>query len=984
VIYGLTMNLWPAADGCVCRSRKGPFLFILLFLVTPLVATAQVTETLKDGVAVSVGDRRLEIRVCREDIIRVLFASPGGFFARSSLSVVADACPGPAFETRTRKGVVSVSTKRLTAQVVLATGAVSFLDPAGRLLLAEKKVGGKTISVAEVMGESTFHVRAEFEPSEGEGFYGLGAHQNGLMNYAGRDVDLYQLNTVDVVPFLTSSRGYGVLWDNTSQTRFGDLKTPVHVPKARLYDAQGGPGGLTGTYRQGDCQTGAVVGTRVDPQIAFGAPEDRPAVSALHSAPQVSHSEIHPKLVRGPVCVTWEGHIESEGAGDYDVMTYANDGLRVWIDGKLVIENWRQGWLAWWDEVRVRWGARERHQVRIEWRREEGEGTLRLKWKTPPRTPYTSLWSEVGDGIDYYFVYGPDLDDVVAGYRELTGRAPLVPRWALGLFQSRDLYRTAQDSLDALIEFRKRRIPIDTIVQDWQYWRPGQWGSHEFDPERFPDPTGWIREIHDRLKARLMISVWPKFYPETANFRAMQEKGFLYPETLKRPTRDWLNNVHTFYDAFNPEARKLFWKQMNEALFSKGVDAWWMDATEPEMINEGTPESLKATMNPTALGSGARMANAYALVNSQAVYEGQRSVDPDKRVFILTRSAFAGMQRYASASWSGDVSADWDSLRKQIPAGLNMAISGIPWWTSDVGGYTVPVRWSGPNPKAEDVEEWRELVTRWFQFATFCPLLRVHGKPPYREMWNFGGDEGHRAYTTQLAFDRLRYRMLPYTYSVAASVTHRHASVMRPLIMDFREEPAVRNIADQFLFGPSLLVNPVHTPRTTRRSVYLPRGGWYDFWTGVRLEGGRRIEAPAPFESMPLYVRAGSILPMGPELQYTDEKPADPVTLWVYSGADAAFDLYDDDGVTYGYERGASATIPMRFDEAKGELTIGERIGSYPGMPATREFRVVFVSGSAAVPHSETPAGARSIRYDGRAVVVSSRPSSASNSLDTR
>jgi alpha-D-xyloside xylohydrolase len=590
----------------------------------------------------------------------------------------------------------------------------------------------------------------------------------------------------------------------------------------------------------------------------------------------------------------------------------------------------------------------------------------------------------VGDGIDYYFVYGPDLDDVVAGYREVTGRAPLVPRWALGLWQSRERYKTAEESLATLAEFRRRGIPIDTIVQDWQYWRLDQWGSHEFDPARFPDPAGWIREIHDRHNARLMISVWPKFYTGTENFRAMKEKGFLYPETLKRPTKDWLGFVHTFYDAFNPEARKLYWQQMNERLFSKGVDAWWMDATEPELVGEGTPGALKATMHPTFLGSGARMANAYVLGNSRAVYEGQRRADPDKRVFMLTRSAFAGVQRYASAAWSGDISADWDTLKRQIPAGLNFSVSGVPWWTTDIGGFTVPKKWARPDPRPEDVEEWRELNTRWFQFAAFCPLLRSHGQFPNREMWFFG-DESHRAYKTQLFFDKLRYRMQPYTYSVAADVTRGHGSIMRPLVMDFRRDEDARDVADQFLFGPSLLVNPVTSPGALKRSVYLPRrqfddegggneAGWYDFWTGRRFGGGQRLEAAAPYESLPLYVKGGSILPMGPELQYTGEKPADPVTVWVYTGADAGFELYEDDGVSYGYEKGAFSTIPLHWDERKGALTIGDRTGSYPGMPQSREFRVVFVSTDAAVGHSAEPAGARLVKYDGSAVVVKARP----------
>ncbi|HSD65333.1 MAG TPA: TIM-barrel domain-containing protein, partial [Vicinamibacteria bacterium] len=821
-------------------------------LLVALASSARGQERLADGVALKVGEHRLEVRVCRDDVVRVVYATPGPFFSRKSLVTVDGACRPTPFEVRAVADAVTVATKRLAARIARSSGAVTFLDSEGRTLLQEKVGGGKALLPARVMGESTFHVQAEFEPGAGEALYGLGAHQNGLMSYAGRDVDMYQLNTVDVVPVLVSSRGYGLLWDNTSHTRFGDPREPVPLPASRLYDAEGRAGGLTGTYRQGDCDKGSVVATRVDARIGFGAPEDRPPVSAIHQAPQARNSDIHPGLGPGDVCVAWEGQVEGDAAGEYDLFTYSTNGLRIWLDGQRRVDAWRQSWIPWWDAVRVPVGAR-RHPIRIEWRKEDDDGTLRLKWKAPPRTPYTSLWSEVGDGVDYWFLYGPDLDAVVAGYREVTGRAPLMPRWALGLWQSRERYKTAQESLDTLAEFRRRGIPIDTIVQDWQYWRGDQWGSHGFDPERFPDPAGWIREIHDRYHARLMISVWPKFYATTANFRAMREKGFLYPETLKRPTTDWLGHVHSFYDAFNPEARKLFWRQMNDALFSKGVDAWWMDATEPELVGEGTPEALKAAMHPTALGSGARMANAYVLVGSQAVYEGQRSADPDKRVFILTRSAFAGAQRYASAAWSGDITSDWDTLRRQIPAGLNMALSGIPWWTTDIGGFAVPRKWARPDPRPQDVEEWRELVTRWFQFGTFCPLLRVHGQPPYREMWFFGADEKHRAYETQLAFDRLRYRMQPYAYTVAADVTRRHGSIMRPLVMDFRDDPAALDVADQFLFGPSLLVSPVTSPGATHRSVYLPRrhsddaggagAGWYDFWTGAHLEGGLRIDA---------------------------------------------------------------------------------------------------------------------------------------------
>ena len=955
------------------RSRSIRGAALLLLLGAAAAASAQDFERLADGVAVPIGDRRLELRICRDDIVRVVYAPPGGFFARKTLMTVADACRPTDFEVQAGPDALAVTTARLVARVALPGGAVSFLDRQGRTLLAEKQGGGKAMTAAQVMGESTFHVQAEFEPSPGEGLYGLGAHQNGWMSYAGRDVDLYQLNTVDIVPFLASSRGYGLLWDNTSHTKFGDTREPVHVPAASLYDAEGKPGGLTGTYRQGGCATGRVVATRKDGPIAFGAPEDRPAISAIHNAVQATSQAIHPKLGAGPVCVVWEGEMESGPAGEYDLATFSNNGVRLSLDGKVLLDTWRQGWLPWWDSFRLTLGEKERHRLRLEWRKEDGDTTLRLKWKTPPRTPYTSLWSEVGDGIDYYFVYGPQLDDVIAGYRELTGGAPLMPRWALGLWQSRERYKTQQESLDTLAEFRRRRIPIDTIVQDWLYWKDDQWGSQAFDEARFPDPAAWIKEIHERHHARLMISVWPKFYTTTENFRILKEKGFLYPETLKRPTTDWLNHVHTFYDAFQPQARELFWDLM-KGLFSKGVDAWWMDATEPELVGEGTPGALKAAMHPTALGSGARMANAYVLPASQAVYEGQRKTDPDKRVFLLTRSAFAGSQRYAAATWSGDVSSDWSSLARQIPAGLNMSLSGIPWWTTDIGGFSVPQKWSGPKPKAADVEEWRELVTRWFQFGTFCPLTRVHGQFPNREMWFFG-DESHRAYKTQLAFDRLRYRMLPYNYTLAADVTRRHRTILRPLVMDFGADPRTLDIADQYLYGPALLVSPVTRPGATQRPVYLPAGAdWYDFWTGTQLSGGQTIDAPAPFESIPLHVRAGSILPMGPELQYTGELPADPLTVWVYTGRDAAFELYEDDGVSYAYEKGVFATIPLRYDEASGTLTIGRRTGAYPGMPGTRTLRVVFVSKDRAVGHQPSPAGARELRYDGNEQTVSLRP----------
>jgi alpha-D-xyloside xylohydrolase len=627
--------------------------------------------------------------------------------------------------------------------------------------------------------------------------------------------------------------------------------------------------------------------------------------------------------------------------------------------------------------AKVRLQAKHRHKLRMEWTGDQYMDTVQLLWKPPAlasaSTPATtSLWSEVGDGIDYYFVYGPELDAVVAGYRRVTGPAPMIPRWALGLWQSRQRYETSKQSLDVVDGFRSRGIPFDNIVQDWFYWKEDSWGSHEFDPVRFPDPDKWVRDIHDR-HARVMISVWGKFYPGTKNFEAMRQAGFLYQRNLSEGLRDWVGDggyPYTWYDAFNPEAGKLFWSQMEKALFRKKVDAWWLDAPEPDVLPTPTLEGQRTHMNPTALGSGSRMLNAYSLVNSKTVYEGQRSAAPDQRVFILTRSAFAGQQRYGAAVWSGDITSTWTAMRAQIPAGLGLSVSGIPYWSMDIGGFSVPARFSADHPTAEDAEEWRELNARWFQFGTFVPLLRVHGEAPKREMWELGG-ESHLAYKTEVKFDRIRYRLLPYAYSLAGAVTHDGGTIMRPLVMDFRADAKARDVSDEFMFGPAFLVSPVTTYKARSRAVYLPAAaGWYDFWSGAAVAAGKTVDVAAPYDSMPVHVRAGAIVPMGPEIAYTDEKPADPITLWVYAGANGEFTLYDDDGLTYGYEKGAFARIPIRWNDAARTLTIGKREGDFKGMQKQRTFEVVVVSKARPVGFSFTPKVAQTVKYDGAAVDV--------------
>jgi len=948
----IAKSLMLLVAGAGCSGVRGPAQPVSVPVPTNL-------QRVPEGLVVSVGDAFLKIEVCADDVVRVAYAKDQAFFAHKSLAAQPKRCEGAPFEVTEAAGSATLATAKLRVRIDLASGKVAFFDPSGAPVLEEKN-GGRTLMAATVQGEDTQHVRQEWLPDPDEALYGLGENHLGLLNLKGYDLDLWQHNGTIVIPFLVSSRGWGILWDNTSFTRFGDLREFAPLSPERLFDATGKRGGLTGSYYRG-ADFKHLVGERVDRSIDL----------ALSSKEKKPNQLIYAGLPEGPASVRWAGEVEPDVTGDYTFQTFSNNGIKLWVDDRLVINHWRQGWLPWKDVAKVRLEAKRHYKIRLEWSKDQGMETVQLLWKKPVLgSQSTSLWSEVGDGIDYYFVYGPALDNVVAGYRRITGPAPMIPRWALGLWQSRQRYETAKASLDAVDGFRSRGIPFDNIVQDWFYWKEDSWGSHEFDKLRFPDPEGWVRKIHDR-HARLMISVWGKFYPGTKNFEAMRSQGFLYGLNLAEGLRDWVGEggyPYTFYDAFNPEAGKLFWSQMEQSLFRKKVDAWWLDAPEPDLLPTPTLDGQRTHMHPTALGSGSRMLNAYSLMNSKTVYEGQRSVAPDQRVFILTRSAFAGNQHYGAAVWSGDITSTWTALRTQIPAGLGLSVSGIPYWTMDIGGFSVPARFAAEHPTAEDAEEWRELNARWFEFGTFVPLLRVHGEAPKREMWELGGEK-HPAYQAELKFDRIRYRLLPYIYSLAGAVTHAGGTIMRPLVMDFRADAKARETTDQYLFGPAFLVSPVTTYKARSRAVYLPSAtSWYDFWTGANFTGGQGIDAPAPYDSMPVHVKAGSIIPTGPEIAYTDEKPADPIVLWVYAGADGAFTLYEDDGLTYGYEKGAATRIPIRWNEAAQTLTIGKRDGSYTGMQKERTFEAVLVSKAKPVGFSFSPKADKTVRYDGSAI----------------
>ena len=559
------------------------------------------------------------------------------------------------------------------------------------------------------------------------------------------------------------------------------------------------------------------------------------------------------------------------------------------------------------------------------------------------------LSSEVADQMDYYFLYGPDFDKLISQYRELTGKAPLFGKWAYGFWQCKNRYDSQQELETIAQKYRDLHIPLDNIVQDWFWWNT--MGEPVFN-KNYPDPKGMVDKLH-KDHVHLMVSVWPFFRPGSPVYDDMDKKGLFIARTK-------VGGFHpagmALYDAFNPEARRYYWKLMNDALFSIGVDAWWLDTTEPE--TEGLETSLLVS-NKTALGNGARYANEFPLLTTTGVYQGQRAASDQKRVFILSRSGYAGIQRNSSAMWSGDVDPNWETFRRQIPAGLNFSLSGLPYWTTDIGGFVVA------NP---DDPAYRELFVRWFEFGTFCPIFRVHGTRTtnQNELWSYGPD----AQKILVSYDELRYRLMPYIYSLAWKVTSDDYTIMRPLVMDFRRDVRAQNIGDQFLFGPALLVNPVTEPGAASRRLYLPESKWFDFWTGTTLQGGRSIEANAPLDRIPLYVRAGSIVPLGPDIEYASEKPADPLEIRVYRGANGNFTLFEDEGDTYNYEKGAYATISFSWDEALQALTVGARSGSFPGMPQNRTFRIVFVSEGHGVGGGWTQNPDKTVTYSGTILTV--------------
>ena len=960
------------------------------------------------------GAQLVRLQVVNDNIIRVQATSETKLPEKQSLIIVPQTAK-PKF-TVTDGDKVSVKAAHVEARVDKETGAITFFDANGKKMLQEAE-DGKTfkpfrvpdreigVDVAKVpeSHRNGLTWRMLFDSPDDEAFYGLGQHQSEELNMKGKNEDLFQYNTKVSVPFVLSNKNYGLLWDSYSYCRWGNPDDYLQLNRAfKLYDKQGRAGHLTGIYT--DKQGKRIVRDEDSIYYEYGFP----MTSKLAVATDNGGIKNLPKgfNLQG-ANVTYEGFIEAKccasglckckknggkceckhkGRKDlYQFILYYSGYVKVYIDGKEVVpERWRTAWNPNTYKFSTELAMGKKVQLRIEWQPDGGEAYCGLRVSAPRSAEergQLSVWSEMAKDMDYYFIAGKNADEIISGYRTLTGKAPVYPKWVLGFWQSRERYKTSGEIEETLSEFRKRQIPIDNIVQDWNYWKEDQWGSHQFEASRYPNPQAMLDSVH-AMGGRFMISVWPKFYCNTANYKEIDKKGWMYHQAVVDDIHDWVGPgyVGSFYDAYDAGARKMFWRQMDENLFTKykhGIDAWWMDASEPN-VRDCTPMWYrKALSGPTALGTTTEYFNAYSIVNADAIYNGQRSVAPNQRVFLLTRSGFAGEQRYSTATWSGDIGTRWEDMRAQMTAGLNYSMSGLPFWGMDQGGFCVENRYvkaqqdyEKTGVESEDLKEWRELQARWSQFGTFIPLFRVHGQWPTREIWNLAPDN-HPCYQSFVYYDKLRYRLMPYLYSMAGWVHLKDYTMMRGLIMDFNGDREVENIKDQWMFGPALMACPVGYYKARNRSVYFPKAsGWYDLYTGEYILGGQRLVVDAPYERIPVFVREGSIIPFGPEMQYSNERPADVITLYVYAGRDGQFQLYEDEGTNYNYEKGKYATIDITYNDAAKTLTLGKCNGSFNGMLKNRQFHIVYVTKDKAQELTFTPKSSVSVTYSGKEMKV--------------
>ena len=757
--------------------------------------------------------------------------------------------------------------------VTAGDGKVEVMDKEGRTIFSALS---HELENASVQGEPTRKAVLEINSPEDEFLYGLGQFQDGYLNVKGLTRRLTQVNTQISVPFLLSSKGYGILWNNYGLTDFNPADHKVKMDRAEAkgkeitLDVTSTEGNRRETRRTNDFK--ATIDIAEDGQYAILL-------------------DVGQKMARR-----------------HDLS----------IDGKNVI-NLINAWLPPTTSIIVDLKA-GKHEFTAEL--ERGDNPTIYYRKVDNRTVFSS---PVAVCVDYT-VFTGDADEIIASYRKVTGEVPLMPSWAFGYIHCRERFHSQEELLSTARRFREEQIPIDLIVQDWQYWGKYGWNAMRFDEEYYPDPAKMVSDLHD-IDMKLMISVWSKMDPNSEVGKIAQERGHFIPNT-------------TWIDFFDEDASSFYWSNFRDRLLKPyGIDAWWQDATEPENDDLEGRKILKNTV------PGELYRNVYPVMVSKTIFEGLAKDDPDRRPMIFTRSGFSGVQRYGAVLWSGDVGNDWKTLRYQISSGLGFVATGLPWWTYDAGGFFRPYdQYSN--------EDYIERMIRWIQVGTFLPMMRVHGYMSNTEPWQYG-PEAQRIITEQI---RLRYRLLPYIYSEASKVTTEGYTLMRPLIFDFPDDTDALKQDNEYMFGQSLLVCPVTDKGVSQWRVYLPEneGGWYDFRTG-RKYGNGWSDVPVTIEDIPVFAKAGSILPLGPVKQHAAEKSDAPLTINVYPGADACFNLFEDDGLSVD---GSSSTIPFTWDDSSRTLTIGKRQGSFEGMEDIRTFNI-------AVAGTE-----KSIRYDSRKVTV--------------
>jgi len=843
-----------------------------LCILSTGTAAGQPVKAIDSGkdVSVPLDGGTLSLIPLNDNAIRVRFTRPQSRGTEELL--YAAERRRPRYKVREDEKQITLALPGISAVFCKKDRTLSFKDKDGKEVLQEE-AGGRSMEASSVQGEPTFRVEQRFVSPQDEYLYGMGQFQDGYLNVRGLTRQLVQANTQISIPFLLSSKGYALLWNNYGLTDFNpaDNSTPLEL--------------------QPDENASGRNGQR------FTATIDVPAT------------------------------------GYYDLMVHT--GIRGHERHVLIVDNQTVSDLSndWLPPAFTRIVKLDKGQHTVESRGEKDDKRV-LYWREV--TNETVFRSPVAQAVDYT-VFAGKADEAIGSYRTLTGQAPMMPLWALGYIHCRERYHSQDELLENARSFRERKLPLDLIVQDWLSWGKYGWNTMQFDEDDYPDPARMVQELHD-MNVRLMLSVWSKIASQSELGQETAAKGYYIPGT------EWI-------DFFHPDAAAFYWKKYSDGLLKPyGIDAWWQDATEPEN------DDLRGRRIKNGELPGEVYRNLYPLFVNKTVYEGLRKDEPGKRVMILTRSGFSGMQRYAAATWSGDVGSTWETLRRQIAGGLGQMASGLPWWTCDAGGFFRPA-----NQYTD--AGYHEFFLRWIQAATFFPLMRVHGYSSQTEPWRYG--QQVEEITKQYA--DLRYRLLPYTYSQMAAVSFSGSTLMRPLVMDFPADRQALEQQCQFMFGPAFLVAPVTEAGASKWEVYLPesKAGWFDFWTGRKAEGGQRVNADADIARIPLFVKAGSIVPLGDVKQYASEETGRPCEIRIYPGADASFTFYEDEGDNYNYEKGKYATFQIEWNDEKHELTLQARKGNFPGMPASKKFSIVKINpdgGETALPEE--------IVYKGKKTVI--------------